>query len=224
LCIADDITKKWKNIRTIYSRERAKIKDKSGDGVDDVYVPKWVFFKKLEFLRDFVSARTSISNLQDDPPDNQVLEEDIDNDIVDTDIPTIVSTKKPTKVGRKSKKRKTEAMEDELMQLAIESMSKAEPEQPSFDGFDKFGQYIASELRGMLNSQVQGWAKLQIQTILFECQMQQSGLQSPSCSMMHMPLGSPSQRYGGPSHSMPSPSPMPSPAAVSETSFSSTQS
>jgi hypothetical protein len=61
---ADDITKKWKNIRTIYSRERAKIKDKSGDGVDDVYVPKWVFFKKLEFLRDFVSARTSISNLQ----------------------------------------------------------------------------------------------------------------------------------------------------------------
>jgi hypothetical protein len=64
LCIADDITKKWKNIRTIYSRERAKIKDKSGDGVDDVYVPKWVFFKKLEFLRDFVSARTSISNLQ----------------------------------------------------------------------------------------------------------------------------------------------------------------
>ena len=40
------------------------MKEKSGDGVEDVYVPKWVFFPKLEFLGDFVTARPSTSNLQ----------------------------------------------------------------------------------------------------------------------------------------------------------------
>ena len=40
------------------------MKEKSGDGVEDGYVPKWVFFPKLEFLGDVVTARPSTSNLQ----------------------------------------------------------------------------------------------------------------------------------------------------------------
>ena len=40
------------------------MKEKSGDGVEDVYVPKRVFFPKLEFFGDFVTARPSTSNLQ----------------------------------------------------------------------------------------------------------------------------------------------------------------
>ena len=40
------------------------MKEKSGDGVEDDYVPKWVFFPKLELLGDFVTARHSTSNLQ----------------------------------------------------------------------------------------------------------------------------------------------------------------
>ena len=40
------------------------MKEKSGDGLEDVYVPKWVLFPKLEFLSDFVTARPSTSNLQ----------------------------------------------------------------------------------------------------------------------------------------------------------------
>ena len=35
----DEVNKKIKSIRTIYTRERGKIKHKSGDGVDEVYVP-----------------------------------------------------------------------------------------------------------------------------------------------------------------------------------------
>ena len=66
LFAVDDITKKWKNLRTIYTRECGKVKpkEKSGAGVDDLYVPKWVFFPKLEFLKDHVTPRTSVSNLQ----------------------------------------------------------------------------------------------------------------------------------------------------------------
>ena len=60
----DEVNKKLKSVRTIYTRERMKVKDKSGDGVDDVYVPKWIFFERLRFLDDFVTAKQSISNLQ----------------------------------------------------------------------------------------------------------------------------------------------------------------
>ena len=31
------------------------MKEKRGDEVEDVYVPKWIFFPKLEFLGDFVT-------------------------------------------------------------------------------------------------------------------------------------------------------------------------
>ena len=30
--------------------------DKSGDGADDVYVPKWIHYEWLHFLADFVVA------------------------------------------------------------------------------------------------------------------------------------------------------------------------
>ena len=60
----NEISKKWKSLRTIYTRERGKIKEKSGDGVEDVYVPKWIFFDKLHFLDDFITPRQTISNIQ----------------------------------------------------------------------------------------------------------------------------------------------------------------
>ena len=59
--------KKITSIRTIYTRERGNVKSRSGDGAEDVYVPKWVHFKRFCFLDDlnhFITAKQSISNLQ----------------------------------------------------------------------------------------------------------------------------------------------------------------
>ena len=62
---ADEVEKKIKNMRTQYTREREKKrKSKTGQGADDVYEPKWIYFKSLQFLDDFVTARQGQSNLQ----------------------------------------------------------------------------------------------------------------------------------------------------------------
>ena len=60
-----EVDKKIRNFRTQYSREKAKTKvTKSGDGADDVYEPKWVYILYLKFLDEFVTAKSSRSNLQ----------------------------------------------------------------------------------------------------------------------------------------------------------------
>ena len=52
-------------MRTQYIREKGKIRRrKSGQGVEDVYEPKWIYFKSIEFLDDFVVAKPSQSNLK----------------------------------------------------------------------------------------------------------------------------------------------------------------
>ena len=69
LCVylftVDEVEKKIKNMRSQYNRERGKKrKSKTGQGLEDVYEPKWIYFKSLQFLDDFVTARQSQSNLQ----------------------------------------------------------------------------------------------------------------------------------------------------------------
>ena len=55
--------KKIKGIRVQYTRERQKTrKCKTGDGAVDVYTSKWVHYKKLGFLDDFITSKQSTSN------------------------------------------------------------------------------------------------------------------------------------------------------------------
>ena len=59
------MSKKIKNLRTQYTRERQKKnKEKSGQGADDVYVSKWPYLERLRFLDEFVAPKKSISNIQ----------------------------------------------------------------------------------------------------------------------------------------------------------------
>lgn len=59
-----EVEKKWRALRTQYTRERQKKKKKSGDGADDVYISKWMYFERLNFLDDYVSARNSRSSFE----------------------------------------------------------------------------------------------------------------------------------------------------------------
>ena len=65
-CILDnDISKKIKSIRTQYTRQRTKCrKTPTGTGSNVVYKPSWVHFDKLLFLEDFVTSKSTISNLK----------------------------------------------------------------------------------------------------------------------------------------------------------------
>ena len=57
---------KVKNIRTVYTRERKKTrKKKTGQGLNEVYISKYPHFDQLQFfLDDFVTAKSSISNIK----------------------------------------------------------------------------------------------------------------------------------------------------------------
>ena len=118
--------------------------------------------------------------LQNDADDAISLDDvEADEDIKVEEV-NVKSTKRPMKQGGKgsTKKAKVEAMENSLLQRAIDTMSKSEKD--TADSFDKFADYVASELRAITSKQLQGWAKLQIQTTLYNCQMQSSGQQSPT--------------------------------------------
>ena len=63
--VVKEVEKKIKSLRTQYMSENAKAKkNKSEDGADAVYVPKWIFYTRLSFLDEFVTAKNSRSNLQ----------------------------------------------------------------------------------------------------------------------------------------------------------------
>ena len=57
--------KKLKSIRAQYSREKKKTKNrKTGTCVDNMYVSKWTFYKRLEFLDVYINPKASLSNLK----------------------------------------------------------------------------------------------------------------------------------------------------------------
>lgn len=62
----DDVRKKLKTIKTVYSQELRKIEQskKSGMSTDDIYKPKLSWFGVADsFLRNVTASRKSISNL-----------------------------------------------------------------------------------------------------------------------------------------------------------------
>ncbi|XP_062401063.1 uncharacterized protein LOC134092274 [Sardina pilchardus] len=61
----EDVKKKFKNLRTVFTREHSSVlkSNKSGAGADDVYVPKWKYYQVLSFLRDTCNPDESSDNL-----------------------------------------------------------------------------------------------------------------------------------------------------------------
>ena len=49
---------------TVYKRKKKDEKRKTGTGVDDVCVTRWLHYKRLEFLQDYVTPKTMQSNLE----------------------------------------------------------------------------------------------------------------------------------------------------------------
>lgn len=60
------IIKKWGNLRTQFTREHNKVlsSQRSGQGTDDLYVPKWKHYSDLLYLRSACIQRPSTSNLR----------------------------------------------------------------------------------------------------------------------------------------------------------------
>ena len=63
--LVKEVEKKLRSIQVQYVREKQKSrKRKTGDGLEDVYISKWIHFKQLEFLNDHITPKNNTSNLQ----------------------------------------------------------------------------------------------------------------------------------------------------------------
>ena len=61
----EEVKKKLTNIRTQYTREKTKTrKRKTGQGAAEIYTSKWQHFQRLYFLDDYVTPKSSHSNLE----------------------------------------------------------------------------------------------------------------------------------------------------------------
>lgn len=59
-----EVKAKINTLRTYFSKELAKSKDKrSGAGTDDIYESKWPYFKSMLFLTDIIKPRKTTSSL-----------------------------------------------------------------------------------------------------------------------------------------------------------------
>nr|XP_022904554.1 uncharacterized protein LOC111416692 [Onthophagus taurus]XP_022913138.1 uncharacterized protein LOC111423979 [Onthophagus taurus] len=79
-CTADDVKKKWKNLRDSYNRELKKVeKPRSGSDADQngQYQGDWPHFESMQFLKTILKPRKTTSNIQ-----NEILDE---SDIIDDD-------------------------------------------------------------------------------------------------------------------------------------------
>ena len=61
----EEVKKKIKNLRTVFTRELRKVEasKRSGAGVDDIYVPKFKFFKSMMFLQPHINGKDSKTNM-----------------------------------------------------------------------------------------------------------------------------------------------------------------
>ena len=67
-----DILAKMDSLRTYYNKQRGLVeaRKKSGAGQDDVYVPKWPWFKPLSFPGDHLKTNPTKSNIRVPTDDN----------------------------------------------------------------------------------------------------------------------------------------------------------
>jgi hypothetical protein len=71
LILVKDVKDTWHNLRIYYMRQRKLATTvKSGDGAENALVPKWIFYKQMEFLSDSCLQRASQSNWIESPPSN----------------------------------------------------------------------------------------------------------------------------------------------------------
>ncbi|XP_064641924.1 uncharacterized protein LOC135496494 [Lineus longissimus] len=161
------VTRKMHNLRNQYAQELKKAtKRKSGQGTDDVYTPKWMYYKAFSFLRGVIGERKSKTNLEqeeqapDDTPDATLFNKD---EICTQPRGSPSSVATPNPPPSKSRKRKDVGRaSDEILQKACEVMSR------ETDELDTFGAFVASELRGLKSESNRKKLKRDIQRVILE--------------------------------------------------------
>lgn len=154
----EDVFKKLNALRTYFVAEKNKIEHSkvSGAGTSSIYKSKWQFYDSLMFLADFITPRSTQSNLQ--KCDQGIDERKIQN--------------KPS--SSRSKRNKSEELNqaDQLIEsgvdilAALKNKTKQDEQRRSQDMM--FGELIGSTLEEIQPGPVKDMLKLEIQKLLFQ--------------------------------------------------------
>lgn len=162
---------KFSNLRTQFTREKRKIKQKSGAGADDIYQPRWVHFKRLLFLNNGSVSHPSISNMHTDE-EVELIEHNTDavqDDELGTGDPGAESDRvstcsrenedtqdgstrsRPTAPRTAAGKRKTNEEWEQRKRILASAVSTLEKcnKLAEKDECDAFGHFIAHTLRNI---------------------------------------------------------------------------
>lgn len=159
-CTAKEVQRKLHNLRNQVSQEMKKMRNKkSGAGTDDIYTSKWRFFSSLQFLIPTLMAKPSQSNIIEQRLD---CDDGSDPRELNTEATQETETAKNNNEESSSKKRRkiTEADHDNLFREAVEIMRKPK------DEFDRFGEYVALELRSLRSDYYRSRLKSEIRKVI----------------------------------------------------------
>ncbi|XP_066538307.1 uncharacterized protein [Hoplias malabaricus] len=148
-----DIKEKIHSLRTAYNREVKKVESSILSGAEDAgYVPRWVHFSRMQFLRDVIKTRTT----QDRMNHNIILQARLKNEIgqepEDSAVPS-TSDSNPCSIPEspipRQRKRKANPNDSEAARMEIYSSIPKYLQQSVVDPNDTFGKYVADTLKGM---------------------------------------------------------------------------
>ena len=154
---SEELQKKLSALRTYYGKEIGKERSSkiSGKGTKEVYVSKWPFFASLHFLRDNITPRKTSSNLDTDmseEKENEAVDHKLSSQQAVQQVPndgfaqeSVFPTDNPPSVKKKQKKR-TLALEDELLSTCLQEMNRRKENHVS-DADTAFGQYVSKRMK-----------------------------------------------------------------------------
>ncbi|KAL7887109.1 hypothetical protein AOLI_G00048300 [Acnodon oligacanthus] len=148
-----DIKEKFHSMRTVFNREAKKVEAslQSGTATDAVYVPRWVHFNRMLFLRDVLRTRPVQDNMKHSTILKTCLKDEFEEELEDGAIPsTSDSCTTPEAPVPRQRKRKANIDESDATRMDIcNSILKCLQQPSEVDPNDTFGKYVADTLKGM---------------------------------------------------------------------------
>lgn len=170
-----DIKTKLLSLRSQLGRERAKVsKTKSGQSLDDLYKPTWIYWERLQFLQTVMQPGKSKDNIQGHEENEQSsppLETGFDleeSSISRASSSSSSSTPKATKKSLDSKKQ-------ELLTTCINVLKQPEPKQKEESSY--FSLYITEKM-SKFNARDRLIAEKKINDVIFDIEMKNQQMTS----------------------------------------------
>lgn len=186
-CSVEEVQRKIHNLRNQMSQELKKTsKKKSGNGIDKMNGSNWPYFASLKFLipifsKDATQATCTQSSMTIEEKTTREEEDtSADNEKNEDRI------KEPTQLPRKRKR------EDDFDEKLYSSVLKFFLKEP--DDFDKFGQYVALELKSLKSDFNKAKLKSEIRKVIVRIADEDMYNNVSSTSSASTPMASPTVR------------------------------